>query len=374
MVINSTVSKKKHEKQTLYKIMFYINTLKNGGAERAMSNLASEFAKNGHDVRFVTSVRTDGEYQLSPTVERLVLEEFEMKQNRWKKNILRIQKLRRFCKMERPDVLIAFMAEPNFRAVLASLGLPARTIISVRNDPNKEYARGLFRFVGRYILPFADGCVFQTEEARNWFPKKLQRKSAIIFNAVQPQFYQVKRRPKEQLIVACGRLEPQKNHKMLIQAFCDVVKEHPKARLRIYGEGRLRGEIEQLIKKCFLTEYVHLMGTTADVPVALAEADVFVLSSDFEGMPNALMEAMAIGLPCISTDCPCGGSRLLLENGRNGALIPPRDQKRLADAINKLLDDADLKDNYAVNAKAAAGQFTSGYIYREWKRYIETIL
>ena len=129
------------------------------------------------------------------------------------------------------------MEEPNFRAILATRGLPVKTLISVRNDPNKEYAGRLGTFVGKALLPMADGCVFQTREAQAWFPEKLQKKSKIIYNAVKEDFYHIERKPNHEEIVTCGRLTEQKNHAMLIAAFAEVAKQRPNATLRIYGEG-----------------------------------------------------------------------------------------------------------------------------------------
>ena len=174
---------------------------------------------------------------LGETVKRITLEEQEIKQSRLMRNLSRISKLRKICEEEKPNILVSFMEEPNFRAILATRGLPVKTLISVRNDPNKEYAGRLGTFVGKALLPMADGCVFQTREAQAWFPEKLQKKSKIIYNAVKEDFYHIERKPNHEEIVTCGRLTEQKNHAMLIAAFAEVAKQRPNATLRIYGEG-----------------------------------------------------------------------------------------------------------------------------------------
>ena len=150
------------------KIFFYINAIHDGGAERVMVNLAKYFSENRYNTTLVTSFRDTWEYPLAPTVGRLTLEEQEVKQSRLMRNLSRISKLRKICKEEKPDILISFMEEPNFRAILATRGLPVKTLVSVRNDPNKEYAGKLGAFVGKVLLPMADGCVFQTKEAQEW--------------------------------------------------------------------------------------------------------------------------------------------------------------------------------------------------------------
>ena len=355
------------------KILFYINALNGGGAERVMANLSSQFADNGYDVLFATSYPAEGEYELNKKIKRFNLEKKSYPCSRIKRNIMRIKRLRQICKIENPDVLVAFMAEPNFRAIIATIGLKTKTVISVRNDPKKEYAGRIMNFVGKHILPMADGCVFQTEDAKEWFPKKLQQKSTIIFNAVKNDFFEATRKPACGLVVTCGRLEEQKNHELLIKAFSDVVKKIPNAKLQIYGEGSLRNKLQKLIDNLGLHNYVKLMGQTSDVVSVLETADIFVLPSLYEGMPNALMEAMAAGVPCISTDCPCGGSRMLL-NGKNGILIKNNNLDELTDALEDLLIDDNRKQTISNRCKGTVGKFKAADIYLKWKDYIEKVV
>lgn len=356
------------------KIMFYINTIKRDGAERVMTNLASQFADDGYDVIFVTSFRTNGEYLLSEKIKRYSLEKTEIKQSKVKRNISRILKLRRLCKKEKPDVLIAFMGEPNFRAIVATIGLSVRTVVSVRNDPNREYAGLIMKFVGKYLLPMADGCVFQTEDAKQWFPVRMQRKSTIIFNAVKQEFYRVERKPVDQLIVTVGRLSKQKNQKLLINAVAELKDDYPELKLRIYGEGVLENELNNLIMEKGMDGVISLEGQALDVPLKLSEADIFVLTSDYEGMSNALMEALAVGVPSIATDCPCGGSRMLICNKENGILIPVGDKSSLVRAIKELLDNPVKKKLISENAKYSAEVFSENVIYMQWKKYLEKVI
>lgn len=353
------------------KILFYINTIKRGGAERVMTNLSSQFAENGYETVFVTSFPEKEEYELNKKIKRYNLEEQELKESRLKRNISRIQKLRKVCKKERPDVLVSFMAEPNFRAIIATMGLPVKTIVSVRNDPNVEYGGRLMHFVGKWILPLADGCVFQTEDAKAWFPKRLQEKSTIIFNAVKSEFYHVTREPEEGLIVTLGRFQVQKNHKLLIHAMQQVKKKYPSVRLKLYGQGVLQEELEHLIAELGLQENVTIEGQTDNVAEALKYADIFAMTSDFEGMPNALMEALAVGVPSISTDCPCGGPRMLIEDGVNGLLFPVNDLNALVVSIEKLLENKALKDSMSKAARWNAQKYQEAEIFNQWKEYIQ---
>ena len=357
------------------RIMFYINAIHDGGAERVMVNLAKFFSENGYDATLVTSFRDTWEYPLAPTVKRLTLEESEIKQSRIRRNLSRIKKLRNLCKSEKPDILVSFMEEPNFRAILATRGLPVKTLVSVRNDPNKEYAGRLGAFVGKVLLPMADGCVFQTKEAQEWFPQKLQKKSRIIYNAVKEEFYHIERKPNRGEIVTCGRLTEQKNHAMLIAAFAEVVEQYPYATLKIYGEGALREALQEQIDAAGLSGKAFLMGATNDVGKALQTADVFVLSSDYEGMPNALMEAMAVGVQCISTDCPCGGPKDLFGEALTNQLVPVNDEEALKKAVYIFLNVPEHeKEQIGIEIKSRAMDFRPEIINKKWLDYLKEIV
>ena len=171
------------------------------------------------------------------------------------------------------------------------------------------------------------------------------------------------------MIVTCGRLTEQKNHKLLIDAFAEVQKIHPYTTLKIYGEGSLREKLQNQIDSLNLNEKVFLMGATNDVAKALQTADLFVLSSDYEGMPNALMEAMAAGVPCISTDCPCGGPRELFGEDASDKLVPCNDSAQLAKAICCVFDGAEQ----SVVEKKHAEAFRPDRVNAMWEKYIMEI-
>lgn len=353
------------------RLMFYINTLGTGGAERVMTQLANRFSAEEYDVMLALSFPVAEEHFLAESVKKVYLEEEKLEQSRLIRNITRIKKLRALCKDFRPDVLISFMAEPNFRAVMATIGLPIKNIISVRNDPNREYSGTIGRIVGKYLLPLADGCVFQTEQAKAWFPKRLQKKSTIIMNAVAELFFNVQREnPKD--IVVIGRLSKQKNHEMLIRAFARIADKYPEENLQLYGKGDLEEELQRLISKLGLENRVALNGATDKVPLVLKHAGIFVLPSDYEGMPNALLEAMAAGVPSISTDCPCGGPAMLIRQEENGLLVPVGDVDALASAMERMLSDAAFAEKLGCTARKDAEAYRPEKVFKLWKQYVES--
>ncbi len=355
-------------------LLFYINAINGGGAERVILQLAHHFADEGFRSVLVTSFVDEGkEYEVPSNVIRLSIEQEEIKQSRLKRNISRIKALRRIIKREKPVAIISFMAEPNFRALIATKGLKTKRIISVRNDPNREYSGKLGKYVGKYLLPTADGCVFQTEDAKAWFPEKLQKKSRVILNDVKEEFFNIERTQTKN-VISVGRLSKQKNHALLVDAFAQIADKYPDQKLLLYGAGALEEKIRQQIEEYGLQGRVVLKGPTNDVAGVLGKAGVFVLSSDYEGMPNCLMEALAAGVPCVSTDCPCGGPRTLIKDGENGLLVPIKDKESLAMAIDRLLSDQEYAEKIGRTAKETATQFHPDRIFAQWKAYVEEVI
>ena len=354
-------------------LMFYINSIESGGAERVIAQLSGAFAQAGYRSILVTSYTCEGEYPVPDGVERRNMEKVKSTEGRLKKNLRRISTLRGYIRQYKPDALISFMAEPNFRAIAAAMGLPVKTIVSVRNDPDREYAGRLGHFVGKHLMPRADGCVFQTEQARAWFDKGLQERSEIIMNQVSRSFFETEFEGERHDIVTAGRLNAQKNQAMLIRAFSRIADKTDE-NLRIYGAGDKREELEALIDKLNMRGRIELMGLSRNVAESIKGARLFVLPSDFEGMPNALLEAMALSLPCISTACPCGGPEAIIRDGENGLLIPVGGEDELCEAMLKVLGDAHFAQKLSENARRTAEEFRPETVFEKWRGYVERVI
>ena len=355
------------------KILFYINAIHHGGAERVMCNLATRFSEAGNECILLTSFRDTWEYMHGDRVRRLTLFETMPDLNFFSRNFVLVKRLRAVLKQEKPDVLISFMAEPNFRAIVASIGLKNKVIVSVRNDPDREYPGRITRFLAKTLFRFADGIVFQTEDAKEWFPKAIRKKSAIIYNQVDEVFFQTEYTGERHDIVTTGRLTAQKNHELLIRAFAQIADNIPE-NLIIYGEGELRGKLESLVTQLHMEHRVFLPGSVKDVAGTIKSAKLFVLSSDYEGMPNSLMEAMALGLPCISTDCPCGGPRMLLQSAGEKCLIPVGDLKQLAGKLFCFLTDENRRIHAGNEMKQYAMLFHPLEICKAWDEYTAAVV
>lgn len=353
------------------RLIFYIDAMYLGGANRVMANLANYFSGIVERAILVNDIRPEQgweEYKIEPEVQRLFLQ--RKKTNRLTKNIFRIFDLRRLVKKEKPDVIISFMGPPNIRMLIATIGLPVKKIVSVRNDPKFEYGTGVKRVAARMIFSLADGIVFQTKDAADYFPQSIRRKSKIIFNPVNPKFYDFHWKPGGKEIVVIGRLQPQKNPMNVLRAFEMIFNKTPEYTLDFYGDGELKKELEKYADKVGIAERVNFHGRTEHIEDVLQNAALFVLCSDYEGMPNALMEAMAVGVPVIATDSPCGGSRVLIENENQGILVPCKDSEKLADAMINILSDYTKQKIISKGASERAREFAPEKILYEWEEFI----
>ena len=353
-------------------VMLCINQIADGGAERVMSYLANDLSSHEYTVILVTSFVAKNEYGLSAQVIREVLDEKKTYISRGIRIATRIRELRRLCREYDPDVVISFMLAPIARSLIATKGLGVKNIVSIRSDPQVEFNGLLGKLILRCLIPDSDGFVFQTKYAKNFFSKSIQKKSCVIGNPVDEVFFNTKKDTINGRIVTVGRLSKEKNQGMLIKAFSIIHEEFPYTSLVIYGDGEQRESLQGEIDCLKISESACLAGQVKDVPNALSRADIFVLCSDTEGMPNALMEAMAMGIPCISTDCPIGGSRSLIENGRNGYLISVNDLEALVDKLRVLLTDRKKATTMGIFAKKCAESYLRPAIMRCWRQYIES--
>ena len=354
------------------RVLFYISTICGGGAARVMVNLANEFAVD-NEVHFVTNFLSEHEYVLNKKVHRHSIEQSESNNNVVRKNITRIRILRKLIKNIEPNISVAFMRENNFRLIFAARCLQPKTLIYIRNDPAREYAGWLSRNMADILFKKADGVVFQTEEAQKFFSSKIQKKSRIIFNQVDSKFYQMINEPGKHMI-ACGRLSKQKNYTMMLEAFKLVLEQYPDEKLHIYGEGDLKDELQQYAKILGIEASVRFMGFSENMVRNYRSAKLLLMTSDYEGMPNVILEALASSVPVVSTDCPCGGPRMVIENGVNGFLNKTGDVQMFADSIIYLLSHVNELNSMKEKAYYSAKQFAGERVMKEWNNYIAQIV
>lgn len=370
-----------HEKNRrnipMQKIAFHLNSLQQGGAERVVSNLANRFAKEGYEVVIATEWYGTDEFALDQKVRRVHvgLTKEDENRSRISKMLRRIWYLRRFMKKEKPDVVVAFTRGVLYRALAAGIGTGIPVVISVRTDPVGHYDKKADKLRIPLLFPHAAGCVFQTEGAKAFFAPYLQENSRIILNPLNPKYVGVPEpavRTKD--VVQSGRLVDFKNQPMLIRAFLKVHEKHPDYTLKIYGPDSKDGTkeiLESIIHENHAENFVKLMGGSNTLEKDLADAALYAFSSDWEGLPNALMEAMALGLPVVSTDCPCGGPKTLIEDGVNGLLVPIMDEKAMTDGILRLIEDRALAERLGREARKISERANEDAVFEQWQTYLQ---
>lgn len=364
------------------KIIFHIHNLSRGGAERVVINLSERFARDGYRVLIVTEETAQMEYDVPDGVERIVAGVdlgdaakdgiagifFRLQKIRQRK-----KRLRSVLKKEMPDLVIAFGKSANYRAVPAAKGI-CPVLVSVRNDPKVDYAGRVNALFCRRYLDRADGCVFQTKEAQKFFSPKLQNKSRIILNPINEKYLRIEvPAVRRKVIVNVGRIAAQKNQALLLRAFADVTKRFPDYELHIYGSDTGDGTketLDRITREEKLEEKVFFCGNSDNLEKEIADCALFVLSSDYEGLPNALMEAMAMGMPVIATDCPCGGAAMVIKDGVNGCLVPVGDCASMAAAMKKVLSEPEYAEKIGTQAAKIREIANGDRIYKQWKDYV----
>ncbi|MEG1847560.1 MAG: glycosyltransferase [Lachnospiraceae bacterium] len=358
-------------------IAFYISSLRKGGAERVFANLAEYFYSKGYQVTVVTQYISDNEYSINPGIQRTIsdIEETECSRFRIINFYRRFIKLRRIWMQIRPNLVFSCIGKNNFMAIATTLFSKIKVVVSIVGEPTAEYDTKGMRLTAKLLFRQADGIVFQTQDAKAFFPKYLQKKAIILPNSLNPLFIQERYTGvRDKQIVTVGRLDGNKNQKMLIEAFAGIEKKYPDYSVVCYGGGESRDKLTALIERLGLRNRVQLPGVTTDIVSAIRKSTLFVLTSDTEGMPNALIEAMALGLPVISTDCPCGGPRELITHGKNGMLIPVRGTETLTRTLDTLLSDAQLREQLGKNAAQIQERLHPDKINKQWESYFEKIL
>lgn len=359
------------------KIAFHLNSLEQGGAERVVSNLANQFTREGYEVLIATEWFSENEFEIDPKIRRVHvgLREADESKGRIAKLWRRIRYLHAFMKKEQPDVLIAFTRGPNYRALAAGIGTKVPVVISVRTDPTGHYDSRADKVRIGLLFDRAAGCVFQTEGAKEFFTPHLQDNSRIILNPLHPKYIGVPcPKEREKVVVQSGRLVDFKNQPNLIRAFLEVHKKHPDYVLKIYGPDSKDGTkeiLEKIIADNQAEDYVKLMGGSDRLEQELVNAAVYAFSSDWEGLPNALMEAMALGLPIVATNCPCGGPRTIITDQVDGILIPIKDQKALEEGINYLIENPETAERLGQQARRISEKANSQAVFEQWRDYLE---
>ena len=380
-------------------IAFYIGGLCIGGAERVICNLAEYFYSEGYRVTMVTKVRDEKEYELNPGIKRIIADitPEEETASRIRNLFARIAKLKRIWKEVKPDVIVSFIRKNNLMAIASAAPLGIPVVVSVRSAPERELKGFGFKTISFLLFRQAAGVVLQTREAYDFFPGYIRAKAVVLPNSINPDFLKASeeltlattinhdkkktvydRIPssvKEKRIITVGRIDDNKNQRLLVEAYVKITDHYPDWSLELIGDGSGRQALEEYVSTLPCKDRISFTGAVDDVAKRMSEASIFVLPSKIEGMPNALIEAMVMGMACISTDCPCGGPRdLIAADESNGILVPVDNVDAMAMALKRLITNDPLRLSMGDNARKIIATLHPDMVNKQWKNYIENVM
>lgn len=348
------------------KLTFVTSTLHAGGAERVISLLANSFCQKGYEVEIVCINKHLVFYPIDEKV-KVWFAEDEVKSLSILKKLFW---LRNHIKNDRPDVVIAFMLEVYCVTLASLIGVSVPVISSERIDPHFfGRAKGLLRWL---LLRRTTHLVVQTVRIKDFYSAKLQSRTTIIPNPVTDKVFSLTPTLKQKRIIAVGRLAYQKNYPMMFRAFAKVHHDFPDWQLVVYGNGPQKEEIRGVIERLGMEGHIILAGKSDHVVEEMNKSSLFVMSSDYEGMSNALLEAVCVGLPVISTDV--SGARDLITEGVNGYIVPVGNERALTLALSSMLSSPEKMDEMGRQSKALAPRFREEQIVGQWEELIKKVV
>ncbi|MFM9863555.1 MAG: glycosyltransferase family 4 protein [Micropepsaceae bacterium] len=367
------------------KLLVAISSLSGGGAERTVATMSAQWAAAGHRVRVVTIANAAQDtYELNPAVERVALDLQRPGVNAavtLANNVRRVLALRRQLRVFEPDVAIGMMTVTNVLLALASMGLRTRTLGCERVHPPRVPLSAGRAVVRKWVYGRLTAVAALTERSAEWLRVNTRaRQIFVVPNAVAlplPQAEPVVApqtvcSPGRKMILGVGRLDAQKGFSNLIRAFASLESAHPRWDLVILGEGALRPELEREVKELGVYGRVFLPGRVGNLADWYAAASLFALSSEFEGFPNALLEAMAHGVPAVSYDCDTGPAEII-RNDIDGFLVQPGDMAAFAKAMDRLMANPAALAAMGACARAVGQRFAMPEVLAKWEQVLKAV-
>lgn len=359
------------------RIIFITNSIGFGGAEKMLTFVANSLSERGHTCAIVN---LGGVPEYVNTYKQSIdehIDVFNMKDKIPQKNRKEeISAVAQYAKKFRADALIGFTNFPNMYASIVGRILRIPSIMSERGDPTKTLSNTFKDIILKLIINSASGGVFQTDGAMSFYGKRLQKRGIVIPNPIfiKGTVPDVPYEEREKTVVSVGRLDnEQKRLDIMLKSFSIFIRKHPEYTLKIYGSGDDENAVRQWCVDLGIQDKVKFMGVTKTPMQDISNDGMFLITSDYEGISNSLLEAMAVGLPCISTDHTPGGARLLIIDHENGLLAPMGDAEALARAMCEFADSPELAQKCSNNARDVVNRFEPNRIIDMWENYIKKV-
>ena len=335
----------------MQKIVFVVPDMAGGGTEKVISLLANEFVKRGIPVGILTYAGNEYAYYLDENVERYCAA--LASSGSLKIRLQRFKNMRSYLKKNKGCKIFSFSTIGTGFVVLSTLFMKRDMLVSERTDP-LSCDHKLYR---NFFYLFAHTLVCQTEDGIKCFPKIIRKKACVIGNPISENLAPVYRGERKKEIVTVGRLQPVKNQKILITAFANLTECNKDYTLHFYGKGPLEEELKKQAKDLNIESKVYFHGFIENIDEKIRESSIFVLSSNYEGISNSMIEALGLGMAVIATDCPIGGSKMYIKHGINGLLIPVDDADALYEAMKQLVDSDELRQTISKNAEQVRREY-----------------
>lgn len=355
------------------KILFIVRNIGYGGACKQIAITANAMVERNHEVSIFSYNSTTLGQRLNSKIN--FLHPKSETENKFSEYLLTPLRIRKLVKKIHPDIIISWRANAGCLTVLATIGLNVKKVFCERTDPYLETNKLLK--IATKIAEYSDGAVFQTSMARDFYTK-LASKSVVIPNAIGnsttlPDIQPIESRIKE--IAFVGRFEiKQKRQDLMLKAFEIIHKNFPDYKLSFYGDGESMPIVKELVNKLKLNENVIFHGSVKNIIDKIKNARLLIMTSDYEGIPNTLIEAFQAGIPIVTTDCSPGGAKIVVDNEVNGYVVPFRDYKSVAEKAIKLLNDPQLSMKYIINGRKKLDFFEPNKIFDQWENYLTSIV
>lgn len=355
-------------------IIFVTVSMGGGGTERVISILANWFCKQNISVKILTIADKEVAYELDQRIQ--IVNISKATGGSLSGRLKRLFAMRRFFKQDSEAGIIAMGTVAAMFTLLAHIGLKNAVIISERNDPNRlnhKPIKKTVRLIRNILYRQAASIICQTEDVREYFPKSLIRNCRVIPNPISSTILPaIENNNRNHNIISAGRLTEQKNHKLLIDTFCRFHMEHPEYHLIIYGQGDLEENLNEYVKQLKMEDYITIPGFCNNLYEELQNSSMYISTSNWEGISNSLIEALAFGIPTIATDCPVGGSRMFIKTMENGILVKTNDEEGLLRGMNKITEDKELAALLSRNAVEIRALLSEERIANMWLDALES--
>ena len=344
------------------RIAIVAHGLSDGGAERVASLVANHYAQMGHDVLYIAAYSPERVYMLREDITYVYVGgDFTNKLSRM---FFRSRSIDRELRRFRAEIAVSFIRN---ESVYSTLRKTVPFVYSLRIDPAQVCASKIDRLGCLLAFNGARKVVFQTPDARDFFDERIRKKGLVIPNPLTRNLPVWDAEACEKTVITACRLNEQKNLPMLISGFAQFHTQFPDYTLRIYGHGELLEELKAFAKECGVEACVEFPGYARNIHEIMAHSGIFALTSDYEGLSNSMLEALAIGVPTVCTDCPPGGAKLYIEDGVSGMLIPVGDREELTKRLCRMADDRELCRKMSENARKIREELDVDQVLKQWE-------